>query len=85
MSRHQLLEMMVLDRVYSPQAAPAEKKTLASPRAWDQPGEWDTEEHSGPGARHARSCCLSALRENIHQKIGLDGLKAFSVSHLNVQ
>ena len=33
---HQLLEMIVLDSVYSPKAAPAEKKTLAMPRAWGQ-------------------------------------------------
>jgi len=38
-SGHQLLEMMVLDSVYSPQAAPAEKKMLASPSVCDQPGE----------------------------------------------
>ena len=33
---HQLLEIIVLLSVYSPKAAPAEKKTLAMPRAWDQ-------------------------------------------------
>ena len=64
-SRHQLLEMMALESVYSPMAAPAEKMTLAMPRAWDQPGLCDTAEQSGPGDRHDKSCCRSALGREV--------------------